>query len=193
MWVYSDVFTEYDCLLVYSAVCYDKCPQEPLALIVMADSKITFPHLNPKQNTMSHSPSLDAKFSSVIVAQFIRIPDVKIWPYASHKGMAPLILNHRTECEVLHFIPQSLSPREYTALPLGRMLLGLRIFLDGFGEEKFPCLFGIQTLYHPAPSLSAVPTALFLLLSPIYANILLGPRVVAERYLLHGVESFLSI
>jgi len=184
LWIYSDLITEYDCLLVYSAVCYDQCPQEPLALIIMVDNTVTFLRLNTKQNTLSQLPSLDAKFSSRIVAHFTRIPDVKIWPYASHKFMAPLIRNLGTEWKYSNSFPSRFRPGKIQLYPLAECVLGLRIYLDGFGEDKIPCPFGIQTLYHSAPSLFAVPTVVFPLPSPIYVNILLRLRVVAGRYLI---------
>jgi len=85
--------------------------------------------------------------------------------------------------EVFKFIPQSLSPCKKPLYSLAECPLVLTIYLDGFGLDKIPWSFGIQTLYHPAPSLVAVPTVVFLLPSPINVNILLRPRVVAVRHL----------
>ena len=165
-------------------MCYDKCSQVTLALIIIFDNTVTFPHLNPKQNTLSQSTSVDAKFSSGIVAKFTRFPDVKIQLYASQKGTVPLILNRRTEWKCSNSFPSRFRPQKIHLYTLAKCFLGLRIYLDGFGEDKIPCIFGIQSPYHPAPNLVAVPTVVFLRPSPIYVDILPRSRVVAGRYLI---------
>jgi hypothetical protein len=86
--------------------------------------------------------------------------------------------------ELFKFIPQSLSPRENTALPNGRMLFGSQN-LSGrvWMKTKFLAISGLKTPYHPAPSLVATPTVVFLLPSPIHVNIILRLRVFGIRYL----------